>query len=295
MNRILRILPILAVLAGATFGASSGLYIKSIHLSSLALTGFRMGIPLLFMIPVMIRGKRLLGDPSRRKMLWLVSGMNAIRMLLFVMAYKFTTVGNAVVLLYLWPVFAMVFDAVRLRHRPKPSQIGLVALSFTGVIVMNLHRGLSISPGDLYGSMLMIVSSSMFAVTAILFKDALATMHETDALYFQNAVGALVFLPFLLAELPFAPPIDIVLGLLYGLTVGLVGFGFFFIAMKRLPLFQYGALAYSEVPIAVLLGVFVLGERLVANQFAGALMVITASFLAQRMRSANMGDRGGGR
>jgi len=286
MKRVPSWLPILSVLAGATLGASSGLYIKGVGFSSLAMTGFRMGIPFFLTLPSMIRGGRALGAPESRKGLWTASAINAVRMLLFVMAYKMTSVGNAVVLLYLWPIFALVFDAIRTKQAPGAARVGLVAMSFAGVVVMNLHRGFGLSGDDFYGSLLMIVASAAFAVTVIMFKDALASVRETDAVYFQNAVGAVVYLPFLIAELGSAPLIDIAIGAGYGASVGMAGFFFFFFAMKRLPIFQYGALAYSEVPIGVLLGVLVLGESFAPNQLAGAVIVVVASFLAQRMRSA---------
>jgi len=285
MKRVPSWLPVLSVLAGATLGASSGLYIKGTGLSSLAMTGFRMGIPFLLTLPSMLRGGRALGTPGQRKSLWLASSINAVRMLLFVMAYKMTSVGNAVVLLYLWPVFALIFDGIRTRQAPGASRIGLVALSFAGVVVMNLHRGLGLSETDLYGSLLMIAASAGFAVTVIMFKKALESVRETDAVYFQNAVGAVMYLPFLIAELGSASVPDVAAGVAYGALVGMAGFFCFFFAMKRLPIFQYGALAYSEVPIGVLLGVLVLKESFAPNQLAGAVIVVTASFLAQRLRS----------
>jgi drug/metabolite transporter (DMT)-like permease len=55
--------------------------------------------------------------------------------------------------------------------------------------------------------------------------------------------------------------------------------------MKRLPFFQYSALAYIEVPLGVVLGLLFLGESLVPNQIVGALMVLVASFVAQRVRN----------
>ncbi len=285
MQKHQRVLPIAAVLVAASLGASSGLYIKGIHLSSLALAGFRMSVPFLVVLPIIARGGRMLGERSQRKSLWLASGLNAVRMLLFVMAYKLTAIGNAVVLLYLWPIFALIFDCIGFRQRPAPARLGLLALAFGGVVTMNLHRDFSLASGDLLGSVFMIVSASIFAMTAIIFKKALARVHETDALFFQNAIGAVVFFPFLFAELGGAPFSDLALGLCYGLMVGLIGFALFFFGMKRLPLFQYSALAYSEVPFGLALGVLVLGERFVLNQILGAAMILCASFIAQRLRS----------
>ena len=92
-------------------------------------------------------------------------------------------------------------------------------------------------------------------------------------------------LPGTLAELPGAAIAHIGLGALYGLVVGFIGFGLIFYGMKRLTLFQYGALSYTEVPFAVLAGILFLGEGLTINQMAGILLVVGGSFLAQRLRS----------
>lgn len=285
MIAVSRLVPVLAVLVAASFGASSGLYIKGVSLSSFALAGFRMGVPFLVLLPFIARRGKLLGDPAKRKILWFASALNAVRMVLFIMAYKLTAIGNAVVLLYLWPIFALVIDCVRLKRPPAPAQIGLLILASAGVATMNLHRHFSTASGDLLGSLFMIASACMFAATAIIFKGALDKVHETDALYFQNAIGALVFLPFLAVEAAGVPAADLLLGAVYGTTVGLFGFGLFFFAMKRLPLFQYSALSYSEVLIGVAIGVGVLGESLAVNQIVGAAMIIASSFIAQRLRA----------
>lgn len=285
MKRAFPVLPVLAVLAGAALGASSGLYIKTLAFSSLAMTGFRTGVPALLTLPAILRRGLILGPAGQRKGLWLASTVNAVRMVLFVMAFKLTTVGNAAVLLYLWPIFALAFDAIRTKQAPGSRKIALVSLSFAGVVIMNLHKSFGVSGDDLYGSIFMILSAAGFAFTAILLKDALKSVGESDAVYFQNAVGAVVYVPFLIAGLPAAPVRDIVLGIAYGGMVGLAGFLCFFYAMKRLPMFQYAALAYTEVPISVMIGVCVLGESFTINQFIGASMVITASFIAQRLRT----------
>jgi len=286
MKKALPFLPIAAVLTAACLGASSGLYIKGVGLSGLALAAFRMGVPFLLVMPFVVGRGRGLGLPGHRKALWTASAVNAVRMLFFILAYKLTAIGNAVVLLYLWPVFALIFDSIARRQNPTLAQVGILVLAFGGVVVMNLHRDFALSGTDLLGSGLMIAAAAGYAVTAIIFKEALKEVHETDTLYFQNGIGALIYLPFLVMELPQATLSDIGIGLFYGLVVGLIAFGLFFYSMKRLPLFQYSALAYSEVAFGVMFGILVLGETLVANQLVGAVLVLGASFGAQQLRQS---------
>lgn len=279
-------MPILAVLAAAALGASSGLYIKGLAFSSLAMSSLRMTVPFLLVLPSAAKHGLLLGKPGMRGKLLVASALNATRLFLYVLAYKLTAIGNAVVLLYLWPVFALAFDSIRLKRPLSLSRLGVLLLATVGVAVMNMHRDFSLAGPDLIGSACMILSALIFAGANIIFKEALSVVSEIDTLYFQNAVGAIIFLPFLVAEIPGAPLAHLGIGILYGIVVGLVGFGLFFVGMKRLPLFQYSALSYTEVPFGLLLGIVFAGEHMKTNQVAGVTLIITGSFLAQRLRSA---------
>ena len=276
-------LPVIAILIGTALGASSGLFIKGLSISSLALSGFRMGVPFLLLFPYVIRMKTFRGTPGMGKRLILGSSLNSIRMFFYIAAYKLTTLGNAVVLLYLWPVFALLFQSLFRKKRPGWKQIGLLLAAFAGVLIMNLHRDFSLHGKDLPGSLLMIASAALFSVTMLLFKTALKELDELSSLFHQNAVGALIFLPFLIGEIPAMPPVDLGIGLVYGVAVGIVSFGLFFFSLKRLPIFQYSALAYSEVIFGLIFSVTVLGEGLVINQIAGALIVVAASFYSQQV------------
>lgn len=287
-------LPILAVLAAGAIGASSGLYIKGLAFSSLAMTSLRMTVPFLLALPSAARHGLLLGKPGMRGRLFAASALNAFRLFLYVLAYKLTTIGNAVVLLYLWPVFALGIDAVRFRKPLSLTKLGVLALATGGVALMNAHRGIGVGQGgfsaqDIWGSAAMILSAFVFAGTNIMFKEAVSVMSEVDTVYFHNAVGGILFLPFLLSEVSSAPLAHLGIGVIYGAVVGLVGFGLFFVGMKRLPMFQYSALSYGEVPVGLLFGILFASETLVWNQAAGVALIIAGSFLAQRLRSEPAG------
>lgn len=64
-------------------------------------------------------------------------------------------------------------------------------LAFGGVVVLNFNRNFSLAGPDLFGSGCMILSALLFSGTAIMFKDALMEVKETDTLYFQ-AIGVVM-------------------------------------------------------------------------------------------------------
>jgi drug/metabolite transporter (DMT)-like permease len=284
-------MPVLAVLTAAALGASSGLYIKGLAFSGLAISSLRMTVPFLLTLPSAAKHGLLLGRPGMRGRLLVASALNALRLYLYILAYKLTTIGNAVVLLYLWPIFSLVIDSIRLKEPLSVSKLATLVLATGGVVVMNLHRNFSLAGPDLIGSACMIASALIYASTNFIFKEALVVMSEVDTLYFQNAIGALVFLPFLITEIPQVPIAHLGIGVVYGVVVGLIGFGLFFAGMKRLPMFQYSVLSYSEVPFGLLLGIVFLGEKMMVNQAIGIVLIVAGSFLAQHL---NLGKRKAG-
>ena len=106
-----KLLPSVMLLTGAMIGALSGLFIKLLPFSTGALLGFRFGIPFLLMLPYITRRKNFLGRRKDRTLLWSSSFLNLLRMVFYVTAFRLTAIGNAVVMLYLWPVFSLAVEA----------------------------------------------------------------------------------------------------------------------------------------------------------------------------------------
>ena len=198
-----------------------------------------------------------------------------------ILSFKLTTMTNAVILLYTWPLFALLIHAVTTKEKLKAKEITLLLLAFSGVIFLNVHKGFSLSSSDMRGNLFMVFSALIFSVAILIFKGALADHSEGEVLYFQNALGALIFIPFLLVELPGMPLTAVLTGILYGFSVGIISFGCFFFALKKLPVFQYGALSYVEVFFAMLFGILIMGEETRWNILLGAALILTSSILSQ--------------
>ena len=287
MNNKFSIIPSLMILTGAAVGALSGLFIKILPYSTAPMLGFRLGVPFLIMLPYVFKKRNILGKPKDRILLWSGGLLNLLRMFFYIIAFKLTAMGNAVVLLYLWPVFALFVTAFMKSKVPDIKNILIVAAAFSGVVIMNIHREFSLSSTDLIGSVSMILSAFIFSIAVFVYKKALSGYSEGEVIYFQNSIGALVFLPFLMLEIGKYPFSDIIIGTAYGLFVGVLTFLLFFFALKRVSVFQYSILTYSEIIFAVIFGMVCFNETLVLNQAAGMLIVIASSFYAQRIRDDN--------
>ena len=160
-------------------------------------------------------------------------------------------------------------------------------MAFSGVVIMNSHREFSLDNNDLYGSISMILSAFIFSLAVLLNKKALSGYSEGEVVYFQSSLGALVFIPILIREISMYKGQDMISGSVYGFLVGIVAFMLFFYALKRVSVFHYSIMTYSEIVFAVLFGIVFLDETLAVNQVAGMIIVVVSSFAAHRVKDDN--------
>jgi drug/metabolite transporter (DMT)-like permease len=203
-------MPYLALIAATAVGATGGLFIKSSPFTSLALGGFRTLVPLILLLPIMIRRKGLTGPAGSRRVLWGASVINAGRLLLYILAFKLSSMGNAVVIFYTWPVFTMIIHAALLRRPPGFREIAVILTAFAGAVIMNIHRDFGAGSMDIIGSLSMIGASLLYAAHNILMKKGLDFIDEIGGMLvlsdlIQLTDGTRHQYRKLSASLPFSP------------------------------------------------------------------------------------------
>ena len=107
--------PYLTVILAATIGGSNGVFIKLLSLPSTSITFFRVFIPVAILL-VYFGWKKIKLFQGNYKIMLVASGLNAARMFFFIFAYLHTSIGNAVIFLFTWPIFATIFGAIFFRN-----------------------------------------------------------------------------------------------------------------------------------------------------------------------------------
>ena len=268
---------ICAILAGA-----NGLLIKSMtSLSTGTIAWFRTAIPILILIPFLIKDGELHFKGNNKKML-LASLINAARMYLYLLAYIYTSIGNTVVLSYTYPIFVTAIEAIFFKHKIERKQILLLLLAFTGIVITYIGKPFSFQSRDFIGMLAAVGAAVGYAVTVVLFKAENERYSKNQMIFYQNIVGAVVFIPFLIS-LPSASLSDLGIGVFYGFLIGIVVFKLFFFGLKQLTAATATTLMYLEVVSAILLGYFVLDEAITWNIILGGCFIVTSSYLISRM------------
>jgi len=96
---------------------------------------FRSLGTLFFTIPLIAR-KKLPFFGNQRKLLIIRSLVGLSSMFFFFSALKFITIGTAVSLRYISPIFAAIFAVVLLKEKVNPIQWFCFIVAFSGVVVL---------------------------------------------------------------------------------------------------------------------------------------------------------------
>ena len=266
-----------SVIVAAVIAGSSGILIKEMSSMSVgAIAWFRATVPLLFLSPIIFSKANPLFKGNFKKML-LASAINAVRIYFYLMAFVFTSIGNAVILFYSYPIFVYIIEMSYLKVPVKKEQIGLVLSAFVGLIITYSDKTFEFENSDFIGITAAIIAAIGYSLTVILFKSETENYNNQQIIVFQNLISALVFIPFLffLSEVK---PEHLVIGIGYGFLIGIVVFKLFFFGLTYLSATTSSSLMYLEVVSAVLLGFFLLDENLSGNTIIGGSLIIISSY-----------------
>ena len=186
----------LCVFLAAVLYSVGGLCIKLIPWSGMAINGARTAIAL----AVIGLYLKLTGHKPRMN-LWILVGAGAVcgTNILFSIANKLTTAGNAIVLQFTAPIFVILFSVLFFGKRPQKLDLTACGLVLGGVLLFFVD---SLSAGGMLGNILALLSGVSYA-GVFLMND----MPDSDAIssvFWGDVISAAVGLPFLGYEVEFS-------------------------------------------------------------------------------------------
>ena len=128
----------------------------------------------------------------------------------------------------------------------------------------------------------MLLSAVIYALTVIIFKKESEKYSKYEIIFYQNIIGSIIFIPFIFINKPLPTLFQTSVGLVYGALIGLVGFIFFFSALKKIKASTVSFLSYFEVVSAIILSVIFFQEVLTWNMGVGGLLIILATTLIKK-------------
>lgn len=210
----------------------------------------------------------------------------------YILAIEYTSMANAVMVMYLAPVTASVVAHFFLGERLTTASIGLIGFALLGfAMMMEFNFSLSGRAEEAIG--LVYAGCAMLCYSAFMLTNRLIDdrIHVLSRSGFQMLVGALCMLPLMLIKDEGIAMAQWGWLIAAGLVPGFLAIMLAVVALRELPAATFGTLAYLE-PITVVAIAWVLFDQsLNALQLSGCLLIILSGIAQAWLSTRKSGQK----
>jgi len=268
------------LIAAMTVFGTLGPFVRNIPVASGELALYRAVLAALLLGSFfLLTGQKIHLKAIRKELpLLLLSGAAmGFNWILLFEAYKYTTVSVATLSYYFAPVIVTAVCPVLFKEKMGAKQWICFAMSTLGIVLITGIGDLSGGNRHLVGIAFGLGAAVLYAAVILLnkFIRGVAGIQRT---FLQFIAAIAVLLPYVLSAGGITLSTLNATGWVNLLIVGLfhtgVTYCLYFSALKELPGQEAAILSYIDPLVAVVISVFVLGERMSAMQLIGGLLIL---------------------
>ncbi len=278
------------ILAGVLWG-TSGIFVHFLApygVTSIQMTFIRALVSVLcVLIFALIRDRSILKATPKQLLLYLLSGVSFFATAsCYYFSMQATSISTAVVLMYLAPIFVMIYSVAFLGEKLTALKtVSVVAMLVGCGLVSGIIGGLKFDPmGIIFGILSGIAYASYNIVTKIEMRKGCNPISATLYCFvFATLVGLFSCRPSGLSGCVLQnPPVVILLMLGLGIFTCILPYLFYTLAMKVLPAGTTSSLGIIEPMAATVYSVVFFKEVLSVSSFCGIILIITAVFMLSK-------------
>lgn len=201
---------------------------------------------------------------------------------LFFYSLSILPLVEAVVFSYLSPVIMALLGRVMLGEKVAPAVAVAIAVSFAGVLVIAVGKGISVAGmgRDLWGVLAAVAAAFTYALAMVMLRARTGSDPIVGIVALQNVIAMAYVLPLSLA---FGQPLALLEAhwpwLLLAGALGAIGHLFYAGAFKRAPAAKIGAVEYTNFIWATAIGYLAFSEIPTASATAGAALIVCGSLV----------------
>ena len=194
----------------------------------------------------------------------------------YFLAFKHTTIANAVLTHYTAPLIVAFLAPLFLREKVTRKIIVAIAIASTGLWIM--LNGFSFKEGHALGITAGLVSGFAYAAVIILIRVYTQSFNPVVLAFFSNAVIAIFLAPFV-REFPVnALWSFLVMGIVHSTIAPIL----YFKGLRYVSAGRTAVLGYLEPVIAIIFGIIFLSELPGKGSIIGGLLIIFSGYLTLR-------------
>ena len=266
----------------------AGLFAKWINLPSIYITFGRVFFSSLALGLYMLIRRHNLRVADRKDFVLLVfaGAILALHWWAFLESIQISTVAIGTITFSSFPLFVTFLEPLVFHQRLERRNVIMAMIVLIGVVITipEFSLGNSMFIGILVG----MLSALAYAVLTIINKSFAEKYSGTVTAFYEQAVAALVLLPFVLFTKIQPTPSDIGLLLFLGIITTATAHTLFINSLKVLPAQLAGVCSSMETVYGILFALLLLGETPSIREIVGAIIILCVVVFAQIERKNSL-------
>ena len=198
----------------------------------------------------------------------------AVHWYCFIQSIQLSTVAIGTITFSAFPVFVSFLEPVFFRERIRARTIICSILMLGGILVIASNNTGEGSANRTLGIIVGLVSSLTYAVLSLLNRGFSRKYKSEAIVFYEQAIAALVILPFMFIVKPMIAINDILLLAILGIVFTALAHGLFVSGLRYVKVSTAGIISGLEAVYAIILASILLKEIPALNEIAGGLVVI---------------------
>jgi len=278
------------------------------YLPAVTMASFRVALAALSMapaylicrrLPAFAESHRLQSQGFTRRDLWTFFYLGffgvVVNQMCFTMGLRYTSVSHAAVIVGMGPIYTLILAVLFGLERATWHKVVGMAIAFTGVAVLASENGISPHSPSLLGDAITMTGSLGFATYAVLGKRVAGRYDALTMVAFNHFAGAIIILPVAwhqarelgpVARWRAIPAQGWVALLFMAVCSSALAYLLYFWLLRYLEASQLSAFTYLLPVLAVLLGIWWLGERGSAMQILGGMLALGGVYWVESGRQS---------
>ncbi len=276
---------LLAFLSAILMG-TIGVFSKITGLPAEIITFFRLFLGALFLVTYLSIIRKLDKITTFPSLPVIVNGALLAGFIMFyVQAMNYTSMANAIMLLYLAPLAASVAAHFFLGERLTPLALALICFALIGFMMMEFQIDLTGNRKEFIGICYGIAALISYAGFIVINRLIQPQIHFYTRTFWQLLAGSVVMIPFVIFSISTVHANHIPWLLAVGFFPGVLALLFAITALSRLPVAVFGTIAYMEPVAVVLFSWTIFQETLSPIQITGCCLILASGILKTFLES----------
>lgn len=268
----------LIFLTAVIFG-SNGIFARILELPTPVLLFYRFLFGTIILLSYFLIRRRKLSIPQiQRKEIIGLGALNTLLAVLGFYSFTHTSIANAEVLLYAFPIYVIIFAPILLKEKIEKSTILYVVVSFIGLAIIAFSNNLQSGSDNLLGIIAGFIGGIIFALYTITAKFIRNKIDGLELNLFTMIISVLLLSPFLFIFQYNLAFIKIILLMIMGLFHSALALSFYYTGIKMVKAQHVGIISYFEPLSAVIFALLIFGEIPSLYTLVGGGLIIYSGY-----------------